>query len=311
MTRVLFINPVQPRCGVHQYGLRLFDIMKMSKELECTYQVCPAEIEIGSLYFYDVVIYNVHPGISNAMHNAPFPCSVKQIAIYHDGPMNGPFDRWLLSDSSAPGYGNLTTIGRPLPEWDVLPHGDLSGPVKIGLSGLVGAWAADMVRFVAANMPLALIRLHLAPSDHCDPSGALARAVGQACLNLGNPRLVEVDYEFKPQAEVLEWLSANDLNCFIRSTGSGPMGVSSALDMALAVGRPIAVNNNPMFRHITRVSPEIMVENTPLREIIAMGPNPLIPHWRRNSRRAVMEELENVIHSVIDSEKAIIENRGQ
>ncbi len=303
MTRVLFINPVQERCGVHQYGLRLFSILNMSKELSCTYQLCPESIDIGSLYQYDVVIYNVHPGISNAMHNAPFPCSVRQIAIYHDGPMRGPFDRWLLSDSSAPGYGNLTTIGRPLPEWEPLPGGPFGPNPVIGLSGLVGAWAPDMVRYVSQAMPEAMIRLHLAASDHCDPTGALARAVGESCVNLGIPGSVHVDYEFKTQQAVLGWLSANDLNCFIRSTGSGPMGVSSALDMALAVERPIAVNNNPMFRHITRVSPEIMVENTPLREIIALGTTPLVPHWRRNARRAVMEELENVIRSVLDQEK--------
>jgi hypothetical protein len=236
---------------------------------------------------------------------------VKQVGIYHDGPLHQPFDRWLFSDSSAPGFGNLTTIGRPLPEWEPTIWHDLGGAPKIGLSGLVGAWASDMVSFVKSQMPEARIRLHLAPSDHCDPTGALARAVGESCINLGIPRMVEVDYEFKTQEGVLEWLSQNDLNCFIRSTGGGPMSISSALDMALAVGRPIAVNNNPMFRHLTRVSPEIMVENSSLRDIIAMGGRPLQAHWRRNSRRAVMEELENFVRSVCWQEKPIIENRGQ
>ncbi len=311
MTRVLFLNPVQPRCGVHQYGVRLFNILKLSPDLDCTYKLCPDSIDIGSLYFYDVVIYNVHPGIGNAMHNAPFPCSVKQVAIYHDGHMKPGFDRWIFSDSSAPGYGDLTTIGRPLPEFNGnVPTNSAEHPV-IGLSGLVGAWAVDMVKFVRSAMPEAKIRLHLAPSDHCDPTGALARAVGDSCLHLGNSGMIEVDYEFKPENQVLSWLSENDLNCYIRSTGGGPMSISSALDMALAVGRPIAVNANPMFRHLTRVCPEIMVEHTPLREILSMGTRPLEGHYRRNRRPAVMQELETLIREVCYQDKPIIENRGQ
>ncbi len=296
---------------MYQYGLRLAGIMAMSKRMEVVYQPCPDQIDIGRLYDYDVVIYNVHPGIGNAMHDAPFPCSVKQVAIFHDGPMKAGFDRWIFSDSSAPGYGNLTTIGRPLPQWEVRPHGDLGGPVKIGLSGLVGAWACDMVNCVRSQMPDAMIRLHLAPSDHCDPTGALARAVGDACKHLGSSEKVEITHDFMSEQSLLEWLSDNDLNCFIRSTGGGPMSISSATDMALAVGRPIAVNGNPMFRHLTRVCPEIMVEHTPLREIMALGTKPLESHYRRNHRPTVMEEMENLVWSVCDDSKPIIDNRGQ
>ena len=312
MTRVLFLNPKQERCGVHQYGLRFFSVMQLSNELECTYQACPDNIEIGSLYHYDVVIYNLHPGIPNAMHNAPFPCSIKQIAIYHDGAMDKPFDRWVLSDSSAPGYGNLVTIGRPLPQWDICDR-EPNDPPIIGLSGLVGAWATDMVKLVTAQLPEAIIRLHLAPSDHCDPSGGLARAVGKQCQLLGIPRSIQVEYDFKTQDQLMAWLAANDLNCYIRSTGSGPMGVSSALDMALACGRPLAVNNNPMFRHLTRVNPELLVENTSLRVLLKNGNDWLVSHRWRNARRAVSREITNVIHAVVAGDKyeSVIENRGQ
>jgi len=296
MTKVLFINPRQPRCGVYQYGVRLCSILRMSSKLQIFYVECPDVIDLGYFYQFDVVIYNIHPGIPNFIQGAPFPVSVKQIAIYHDGHQKEGFDRWLFSDSSAPGYGNTVTIGRPLPEWNICIR-EPNDPPLIGLSGLVGAWATTMVETVMRDIPEAKIRLHLAASDHCDPSGGLARAVGQKCQEIAGQDRVSVEHDFKTQEELLAWLEGNDMNCYIR-TPAACSGISSALDMALAVRRPIAINNHHMFRHIARVTPEICIENSSLRDILAMGNSPLVPHRNRNERQNVMEELENVIQSL-------------
>lgn len=147
------------------------------------------------------------------------------------------------------------------------------------------------------QLPKAKIRLHLAASDHCDPSGGVARAIGECCQKLGQNGQVEVDYEFKTQTELLTWLEGNDMNCYIR-TPAACVGISSALDMALAVNRPIAINNHHMFRHIARLTPEICIENSSLQKILSLGNAPLIQHRQRNDRHRVMEELENVIQSL-------------
>lgn len=297
MMRVLFINPSPVRCGVHQYGKRLCSILELSRKLTVDYWDCPSEIKIGELYGYDVIIYNVHPGISNAISAAPFPVSVKQVGIFHDGQPGLSFDAWWFSDSSAPGYGNLRTIGRPLPDWKPSDHvskGD--GTVTIGLSGLVGAWATTMVEHVRSQLPEAAIRLHLAASDHCDPSGGLARAIGERCQQIGGAG-VAVEYDFKTERQLLLWLEANDLNCYIR-TPAACNGISSALDMALAVNRPIAINDHHMFRHLARVSPEICIENSSLLDIMALGMNPLIKHQMRNDRHFVCGELEVALEAL-------------
>jgi hypothetical protein len=270
----------------------------MSQRLTVEYWECPDTINPGQLYGYDVVIYNVHPGIPNAISSAPFPVSVKQVGIFHDGQHGQPFDAWWFSDSSAPGYGNLRTIGRPLPAWTFMPNRMTEdGVVIVGLSGLVGAWATTMVEHTINQLPDAKIRLHLAASDHIDPSGGLARAIGERCQQIGGTDRVEVEYDFKTERQLLGWLERNDLNCYIR-TPAACNGISSALDMALAVGRPIAINNHHMFRHLARVSPEICIENSTLLDIIAMGMTPLMKHRARNDRHFVLAELEEALDAL-------------
>jgi hypothetical protein len=302
--KVLFLNPAPERCGVHQYGMRLFRIIELSKIMQVTLVNVPmaAPIDASVLDPFDVVIYNRHPGINNALMRAPYPTKAKQVAIFHEGTDNIPFDLWLFSDSSAPGYGRLVTIGRPLPYWQPLPRQfKKDHPVTIGLSGLVGAWATTMVQTVASQLPEAKIRLHLAASDHCDAGGEMAREIGRQCQAICGSQIVEINHDFMTEKTLLGWLERNDMNCYIRTNVGSHTGISSALDMAMAVQRPIAINNNPMFRHLARVSPEICIENLSLGEILALGLKPLAVHYRRNDRHVVREEVERALQSLLSN----------
>jgi hypothetical protein len=298
MRKALFINPEQEQCGVFQYGLRLFSILQMSQQLSCTYVKCPDAVKLAWLDEFDIVIYNVHPGVRNAIQSAPFPIKAKQVGIYHDGSFDRPFDLWLFSDPTSAGLGNVRAIGRPLPQWNSTPKKErVSENVTIGLSGLIGAWATTMVETVLQQLPNANIRLHLAASDHCDPAGELACQIGGRCKALGNLGQVEVDHDFKTEEALLRWLENNDMNCYIRTPVTSN-GISSALDLALAVKRPIAINKHNMFRHIWRTTPQVCVENSSLKDILEMGNTPLIPHQLRNDRHFVRTELEKALESL-------------
>ena len=301
MKRIAFINSREPRCGVYQYGQRLYNILKESELFHTVMFDCPAAIDPAThLDPFDAVIYNIHPGIPNAIYHAPFKTRAKQVGIFHDGNMSQAMDAWIYSDPTQKSYGNIHMIGRPLPLWMPAMYRPFGGdrPV-VGLSGLVGAWATNMVTTVLQQLPNAKIRLHLPPSDHCDPSGGLARAVGDSCRKLsGNPDDMEITHDFLSEFELLSWLSDNDLNCYIRSP-AGSIGVSSALDLALAVRKPIAINHHVMFRHIATVTPSVCVENLPLGEILRAGINPLVPHYQRNDRDHVREELELILGSLL------------
>jgi hypothetical protein len=132
----------------------------------------------------------------------------------------------------------------------------------------------------------------------CDPYGGTAQAMADHCrAQLRSEDQLDVEHNFLPEGEMLAWLSANHVNCYIRDA-SPSMGTSSALDNALAVRRPIAINRNHMFRYLFDLKPSICVEETPLSQIVQNGVAPLIPVYQRNDRAVVRGELEQILLSL-------------
>jgi hypothetical protein len=263
------------------------------------YHNCPEKIEVEWLDYFDVVIYNYHPGINDAIAKAPYRCKAKQVGIFHEGDFEKKFDLWLFSDPTQLDTKQIKYIGRPLPEWEPTPRDyDKSKPFTVGLNGFCGAWAQSMVAGLLRWETNFKLRLALPPSDHCDPLGHRARSTVLACLSM-LPNSVEVDacHDFMSEADLLTWLSGNDLNCYVRSPEPS-VGVSSALDLAMAVRRPIAINRHNMFRHLWGCQPTIILEESSVRSIIHNGLMPLVPAYARNSREMVRTEVETIFEAL-------------
>ncbi len=295
--KILFINPVPPRCGVHQYGQRLFGILVESVRFNASYSTTDT---CDSFSIPDVVVYNWHPIIDP-------PCEViqrprfslcKKVIVYHDGSIPAHHDRVLFSyPDGRCGDPRWHMIGRPLPEW--IPCSPPAGDrLVVGIAGFCGAWAGDSVRHVLSEYESVHFRLLLPYSDWCDAGGDTARSTAEYCQSLMRTGdTLEVEHGFLTEQDMLAWLSCNHVNCYIRHS-SPSLGISSATDNALAVRRPLAINRNPMFRHLFHVKPSICVEDLPLREIVRNGVEPLVEVYQRNERKVVLAELENVLLSL-------------
>lgn len=300
--KVVFYNPKPERCGVHQYGKRFFELLKLIPDIEPHYQEVPSENEIRPEWA-DIAIYNVHQGISNMCKKAPFflGTATKQIGIYHDDGMDAPFDAWIFSaPSSLIQKENLHLIGRPMPSsWNpepkVVGHSGRN-VLTVGIHGLIGAWAIDMVHRISKMEPECFVRMCLPASDHCDPSGDNAKRMAYVCSEMLGERL-EVTHEFMSEPDLLRWLSKNDINCYVRPPLPS-LGISSALDLALAVRRPIALNKNSMFRHFNDCSPSVFLEDLSITEINSNGLNPLISMYERHDPINVAKEIQAVLLKV-------------
>jgi hypothetical protein len=58
--KILFLNSKIQNCGVYQYGLRLFDILKKTKTIEYIYTEIDSLDEYNNLSKFYVIIYNYH-----------------------------------------------------------------------------------------------------------------------------------------------------------------------------------------------------------------------------------------------------------
>jgi SAM-dependent methyltransferase len=86
------------------------------------------------------------------------------------------------------------------------------------------------------------------------------------------------------------------MNVFLYEDTAG-RGLSSAVDNALAVKRPIAVSNSSMFRHVLQAAPSVSLEKSSLKSIISAGFAPLerlVTQWDQ-------EHLEWEFDRIIDS----------
>ncbi len=108
---------------------------------------------------------------------------------------------------------------------------------------------------------------------------------------------LEISHQFLNDTELLDFLASNSINSFMYED-TGGRGLSSTVDNALAVNRPIAVSNSPMFRHILRNCPFANAQEFSLREIMNNSTgclNKLSKDWSRENLQWEYERILNTI----------------
>jgi hypothetical protein len=98
---------------------------------------------------------------------------------------------------------------------------------------------------------------------------------------------------------MLDFLFNNDLNIFFYENYSFYNGISSTIDYALSVQKPIAICKSNMFSHIMDVNPSICVEDSDLIEIINNGFEPLQEKYNEWSHEKFVDNIETIIKKII------------
>jgi len=166
--------------------------------------------------------------------------------------------------------------------------------VTIGSFGF-GFWQKGfhkLVELVNTSFEEATINLHMPYSFFGDPTHEQTNAVEKECRSLNtNPRVtLSISHNFLDDAGVLRFLAGNDINVFIY--GENGEGISSVIDYALSVKRPIAISSSRMFRHITK--DEILLEKNTIQEILAKGTAPLEQFYTDWSPDKFREEFNRI-----------------
>jgi hypothetical protein len=112
------------------------------------------------------------------------------------------------------------------------------------------------------------------------------------CMNENiNPSIkLNITHNYLSTEELLKFLASNDINIFLYGTCG--QGLSSTLDYALSVKRPLAINSNMMFKHV--VKDEIIVEKNTIMEIYNRGIEPLQEYYDRWSTKNFAIEFDKL-----------------
>jgi hypothetical protein len=265
----IFINSSEPRCGIHQYGLRLYANIKDRFCIDYA-AVSTLEEYLKAVKGYQKVVINYYHSLFRYLDKSNQDESIKYSYIVHESFFYDVRPGTSINNDPAHSDG----IPRPLAFNDTssYPLTDLENPV-IGSFGF-GFLSKDfdkLVDLVQSQFDTATIRLVMPGAFWGDPNADEARIAAQKCFGkITKPGIkLSISHDFLPDDQLLEFLKGNDLNLFLYPNQPG-RGCSSVIDYALGVNRPIAISDSNMFRHIYEDS--ICAYKTPLRTIIQNGP---------------------------------------
>jgi hypothetical protein len=281
---ILLVNAKPKQCGVYQYGNRL----ALALGAEVAEVASRDEYEVAvSAKAYDAILLNYHEAL--------FPWWTPQegvFYIYHENPFHFPVDpKFVLNSDPTAANG----IPRPLYIPTSLPT-FVKNPIPTFGSfgfGFGSKYFDKIVQLVQSQYDHAIIRFVLPFAHHGDADGRIAKSVASRCISLLQKQGIrlQITHSFLSDDELIAFLATNDMNIFLYEPG-GHRGCSSVLDFAIPAGRPIAISDSHMFRHV--YSDAICAYKRPLRDILAMGTIPLGTNWTpAHIRNVVSDRISN------------------
>ena len=310
--KVLFINHPEKECGVHQFGVNTAAAISQSTAVDFIYAECSTAEDLARhIATHDpvAIIYNYYGstmpwlGTKHTRGN-----KIIHIGIIHEVTQErvNTANKTLFDFHIAPDPTVLLTnpivfkTGRLIPAF----IGSSQQPAKLTIGsfgfGTKGKGYTEIIEAVQKEFDEALIRFNIPFARFGDADGQGARAYADACQKLITKPGIElkITHEFLSQQEVLEFLDSNTLNCFFYDENK-KRGISSVIDLALGVDRPLAITKSNMFRHVTGTHPSICIEDTTLKQIIAQGTRPLAEYKKEWTPENLCWDYERIIKDAI------------
>lgn len=278
---VLFLNHKIKKCGVYQYGRRLFDILHKSKENTYVFKEVENEAEYRNLLqdSYDSILYNYHPDIMGWLTTSTIQRRTKNVGLQHDLTENDIFDITLRLDTTLSERPCRYNIPRPIFE-DVDSLLENYIPSTERIAGFIhyaepnvpifGSFGfgfrrkgfVQMVQLIQQQYDEAIIKIVM---PHADTVPSDLGIVEDCCRVLTKPNIkLLIIHDFFEEKDLLYFLRSNHMNVFLYETHPSA-GVSSVIDYAVSVKVPIAISNASWFRHI--YDDEICVNKNRLEQI--------------------------------------------
>ena len=287
---ILFLNHTKIQCGVYQYGLRLFDVLKNMKDVQYKY------IEIGEHSDYlnavtnnkdaSAIIYNYHYSTMPWLSAKTIQTKICNIGIPHES-THGFFNIICQIDPTLQSHSRIYSIPRPkftTTTTSILENYTPSTSAildfinyKIDGCNTFGSFGFGftnkgfdkIVQMVNAQYDKALIKFVIPkPAFSGENYDRQYQSIIDRCtqLNVKPDVKLIITCDFFTNEDILCFLKSNTINLFLYDEMKG-RSISSVIDYAVSVETPFGISNSCMFRHI--YSDKICLYKTSIRDCIA------------------------------------------
>jgi len=309
MKKILFVNCKGEKCGVYQYGIKFYQAVKGIEGFSFNYVDCSTEEELVQTIHQQnpsVIIYNYHapllPFLTKELlkqiYGPVHVCLAHELSPQEINEIDGSFfDYYIFADPSLQETPErVFKIGRIIPSYDNQFSESVIPTIgSYGFGSKIKGYDA-LIDLVQEEFDQAIININIPPNSFFDPEGNFASKLSsqlQARVKKSGIQL-NITHEFFSDQQLLEFLAKNSVNVFMYDPAIKIHGISSAVDAALGVRRPIGVTKSSLFKHLFHLHPSIIVRYRPsffekflewitgnrpvytqLREIIKNGIKPL------------------------------------
>lgn len=308
---ILIINHSEKQCGVYQYGKRIGNILERSTKHKFIYCEMNSHSELDdkiNQYQPQFIIYNWTGGTMSWVTPETVDIlrkqDIKQFLLVHNKwNYSQFFDGYLHQHPYwEPVDEKNFPIPRPLPFYTKKVNQKTDDILRIGSFGfgLVNKYFHEVCRIVDEQITDQNVdlRLHLTSGTFAGSNQNISYVKEMCYQNITNSNIsLNITNDFIDEEELLEFLGNNDLNIFFYQDYSDYNGISSVIDYALAVEKPIAINKSSMYSHILNVKPSICVEDSSLQEIIENGFAPLQEKRDSWSHEKFIYTIENIMEN--------------
>ena len=256
--KILFLNHVKSQCGVYWYGYRLWKIWKGSNMIDFDYKEIK-DLENYNLLIcskYDAIIYNYHPSTMPWLSSHTIQRKIPNIGIWHEILQDKMFEYTLDIPSEIP-----RPIFEEIPETITSTDKDVIDFINYKKEGvpIIGSFGFGfqskgfdkIITNTCNQFDKAIIKIIMPMAQYGDSDGQITKQIRNQCTSTcTNPNVeLRIIHQFISDDDLLYFLSTNTINVFLYAQENN-RGISSVIDFALSVDRPICISDSYMFRHI-------------------------------------------------------------
>lgn len=300
-TNILFLNHTKEKCGVYNYGKRIYDIWKKSNNYNFIYK------EVGNLddYLnidfnnYKIIIYNYCGPTMPWLTNSTITKKCFNIGMLHESYGH-------IFDSTIDVSGDV-----PRPIFDTIPttinstNDEIINFLNYGINDSIPIISSfgfgyqfkgfdKIIKYANEQFEKVIIKIIMPFNDFGDSDGINAKYVANLCNVVNtNPNIkLMIIHDFLDDNDILYFLNKSTINIFLYDTQFG-RGFSSTIDFALSVNVPLGISDSYMFRHI--YNDEICVYKNYINNIIQKGTNYVIENRNKYSHQININFIDSYL----------------
>lgn len=271
--RALFLNAdaSKPNCALYDAGITYAEAFRLCKNLDVTCEDIGSETGLPDPTKYDLVIFNYQHVTCQFIPLEYFQACKKAAAFLYEARLDPaqspthvpgiPFSILISPDPTLETRSGVWSAPRVIPRHEFNPKAlPLGGPPIISTYGFPSPWKDfdAVIRHLNDDFDEAIFRVNFPLNSHQVGTGLpemMRKLAMEIPVRLKNGITFQYSENLMSRPELIDWLTASDLNVFLAKAERGAItggALLASTDLAIAARAPLMVSDTVEARHLSQ-----------------------------------------------------------